>query len=186
MTDAPHRDNKQLNTLACARPCAAVWILMRNIATKESDRALRLSPTVSGLATATLHDPDASSHRSDQGHCATDVCPGALFQAWVLLAHTPKTGRGTGVSTEEKLDGTKKERGEEKRRKPEGGGSLSSENRTSRGALCGMRSTPWCFCQTATSLVRKWHYKLRRTSNCDSHPVWPRGGTGDFTGTTSL
>lgn len=88
MTDAPHRDNKQLNTLACARPCAAVWILMRNIATKESDRALRLSPTVSGLATATLHDPDASSHRSDQGHCATDVCPGALFQAWVLLAHT--------------------------------------------------------------------------------------------------
>lgn len=34
----------------------------------------------------------------------------------MLLAHTPKTGRGTGVSTEEKLDGTKK-RGEEKRKK---------------------------------------------------------------------
>lgn len=57
-------------------------------ATKEGDRALGLSPTVSGLESATLADPDASSHTSDQGHSATDVCPGALFQARALLAHT--------------------------------------------------------------------------------------------------
>lgn len=48
---------------------------------KHCDAALRLSPTASGLAAATFRDPDASSHRSDQGRCATDVCPGALFQA---------------------------------------------------------------------------------------------------------
>lgn len=48
---------------------------------KHRDVALRLSPMVFGLAAATLYDPDASSHRSDQGHCATDVCPSALFQA---------------------------------------------------------------------------------------------------------
>lgn len=52
---------------------------------------------MSGLATATLRDPDASSHRSDQGHCATDVCPGALFQAWAAGTHTKeKGGRAKG------------------------------------------------------------------------------------------
>lgn len=64
------------------------------------DRALRLSPTVSGLAAATLLDPDASSHRSDQGRYATDVCPGALFQAWVLLAHEPTRDGGEGQKRE--------------------------------------------------------------------------------------
>lgn len=157
MTDAPHRDNKQLNTLACARPCAAVWILMRNIATKESDRALRLSPTVSGLATATLHDPDASSHRSDQGHCATDVCPGALFQAWVLLAHTPKTGRGTGVSTEEKLDGTKKR---EERKK--------EENRKEVG-VCPRKIGHHA------ALSAEWD--LLRDVSVRQQPVWSESGT---------
>lgn len=35
----------------------------------------------------------------------------------MLLAHTPKTGRGTGVSTEEKLDGKKKRERRGKKKK---------------------------------------------------------------------
>lgn len=48
---------------------------------RPKHKDLRSYPTVSGLEAATLRDPDASSRRSDQGRCATDVCPGALFQA---------------------------------------------------------------------------------------------------------
>lgn len=184
-----------------------MWILMRETEKHRDaerpnhrDRALRLSPTISGRAAATLHDPDASSHRSDQGHSVTDVCPGSLFQAWVLLAHTPKKRvekskkGGNGVGTEEKKDGVKKERRkkrQERKRKNGGRGGPGAEfalgNQTSRHTdfISGTRSTLSCFWQTATSLVRKWHYKFRHTSSRDSLPDWPGGGTRDLTCTLS-
>ena len=172
MTDAPHTDNKQLNTLACARLCA-VWILMR----KDQKAQRQSSQIVShGVRTGDCYSswPQCfEPHRSDQGHCATDVCPGALFQAWVLLAHTPKEKKGgaarnttdqktrrkpeeEGVqernrgSKEEKMDGTREKKTEGKRKT--GRRCVSAlGSRTSGHAET--RSTLSCFCQTATRVT---------------------------------
>lgn len=93
----------------------AMRILIRK--TEKKTQKTEIELMVSGLAAATFHDPDASRHRSDQGHCATDVYPGALFQAWVLLAHTPKSREKkerTGWAHRKRMDGMKKERRDKK------------------------------------------------------------------------
>ena len=199
MTDAPHTDNKQLNALACARLCA-VWILMREKKTKRRrDGALRLSPMVSGRATATLHDPDASSHTQIGSGTLCDRClpwrsvPGMSAagthtkrKRWgggggVFRREGGGGGGGgwrreTGGSTEEKMDGTREKKTEGKRENRKEVCVCPSEV----GRQTTQRRDPLCHVSVRrqTSRAGEWRYKFRHTSSCDSHPGWPRGGAG--------
>lgn len=172
-----HKQTKSTETeLSDCLPWCLDWRLLLFMTPKlqDTDQIRDTVRQMSTLALCSRHECCWQTHQRREGETSTRERTGrAQRRRWMERKRRK-------IKTREEM-GKKGER-------TDGWGELAVGNQTSHCTLTyirGTRSTLSCFCQTATSLVRKWHYKFKHTLRCDSHSDWAGGGTEDITCTKS-